>query len=1327
MEQLIEYESLSAKKELDEDSEFYLDTLNKALEDEDNKNIAITGGYGAGKTTIIDSYFEENKNKKSKMMRVSIATFQPNEESSNSSDNILEQQILQQMFLQVNPNKIPKSNFTKLSDLSFWRLFVCLFYFLFTVVFTVLMVSNGWFNQFFSSLNFLGLLLLIPLIVLNGFSVFLLLHFFKKIGVSKFGFASTNFEVNFEDGSTVFNHYLDEIIYLFNKTDFQYIIFEDLDRFQSIEIFEKLRSLNIALNRSAQLKDRDIKFIYALKDDVFTGKDETESIYNRTKFFDFIIPTVKVMHSSNAESILLNKLDNFLPNKVDKVSNDNINRQQLSRILIEDVALFINDMRTLINICNEFEIFRMRLQKSSVTYDHLFAFIVYKNIYPKDYSDLLENKGLVFEVFNNKEKIAKFLEGRINELNNISINGLGSIITEKDDLAMLFTRKRNITNQKIVKNSVPLISIPNVQGTNYASNGKRVLDYLINKGIEGEFYIYRNGNPIKQYSNFEEFVTINSVNYLELYKDFDKKYENKADEIRDQVSELQKTIKYVRTKSISRLIKEDEIDLHVDLSNNKLLYFLIRNNWLNESYEDYLTVFREGSLSKKDNEFIQSVKLGYDENKLFQDLKNESKVAGKIRVDDINGRSVLNTKLIVHLLENDNDINREKLKQIFRIAFSDLVIHFDELMELLKDLKETISDENLLSKFLNLSKIVEIDIWDAVNGADKSNDQKDDYVMILLKYYDVRHLIDNSFLHLSEYISNDFDVKKLTNSKDIILSIEKLEAKFTSISEIEEETILEYVIHVNAFQINLVNLRKIFGVNDISIELIQSDERIYDYCLADENIEAFIDVLIQQEEYNEKEVIFVNFVGQLIDNDKHSDTSLIGSMIRKWSGMISDLSKIDSLELIMQLYIERKIQLTWNNLEYCSYIFTLYEEEFDIETLLSTERSWKKLIENSTEEVQEAFKQDEKYNNFLIPILKLKPVNHLYIKKFIKQLMFPVELEDKTDIDVDVLDLLIKNQKLYWNRKIYNSIQSKQLKEMFVYDCFDTAQNELEDMIEEEELVWSLRLFNSIVKIDGLRSSLIQQYIRDNLSKINYQDFKSISDNYKLEFDNTLIKTLVEQNKGEILILYLVEQWRRGIVDGVSDVVQDLNINWSEELLNEFRKDDVEVAVDYLLNHIDKVYEVNMDQKLFNTFVEKANDIEIVIELINKYQNKLVINERISDKLYEFQLSNPEIVFDLLNQNAVIDTVTLLPLEASAEFLHQYLVIKNLNRRSVFELLSKLDEPFSLIKVNGRRIKIEAKHPEVKNLLDYLESNKLNVVSSVKSIEDGYVVNNKRK
>ena len=85
MERSVELESLAAKKRLSENGgEFYLTALKRALNNKDNKNIAITGGYGAGKTTIIDSYFEDNSEENKEMMRISIATFQTDKDKVTS-------------------------------------------------------------------------------------------------------------------------------------------------------------------------------------------------------------------------------------------------------------------------------------------------------------------------------------------------------------------------------------------------------------------------------------------------------------------------------------------------------------------------------------------------------------------------------------------------------------------------------------------------------------------------------------------------------------------------------------------------------------------------------------------------------------------------------------------------------------------------------------------------------------------------------------------------------------------------------------------------------------------------------------------------------------------------------------------------------------------------------------------------------------------------------------------------------------------------------------------------------------------------------------------
>lgn len=149
-----------------------------------------------------------------------------------------------------------------------------------------------------------------------------------------------------------------------------------------------LRELNTLLNNDDAI-NKPIIFIYAVKDDIFVGND-------RTKFFDFIIPVVPIINSTNSSEILLQKI------------NPNSGFPQFQGILQEtvfDVAPFISDMRTLQNICNEFIVYKNTLANElSLSEDKMFAIMAFKNLYPKDFSDLQNESGVVKEAFSDKQK-----------------------------------------------------------------------------------------------------------------------------------------------------------------------------------------------------------------------------------------------------------------------------------------------------------------------------------------------------------------------------------------------------------------------------------------------------------------------------------------------------------------------------------------------------------------------------------------------------------------------------------------------------------------------------------------------------------------------------------------------------------------------------------------------------------------------------------------------------------------------------------------------------------------------------------------------------------
>lgn len=108
------YNSLAPKvgKEVDKDN-VYTDALLWAIKDKDIKNIALTGIYGAGKSSVLEKFAEENK-ECYKIFNVSLASF----DGKVMNTQNIEECILQQIFYQVDSNRIPHSRFKKISFLS---------------------------------------------------------------------------------------------------------------------------------------------------------------------------------------------------------------------------------------------------------------------------------------------------------------------------------------------------------------------------------------------------------------------------------------------------------------------------------------------------------------------------------------------------------------------------------------------------------------------------------------------------------------------------------------------------------------------------------------------------------------------------------------------------------------------------------------------------------------------------------------------------------------------------------------------------------------------------------------------------------------------------------------------------------------------------------------------------------------------------------------------------------------------------------------------------------------------------------------------------------
>ena len=408
-----------------EQVEEYLEALTWALQQKDIHNIALAGAYGSGKSSIIETFLRREREKKRTIvdrlrsrnqrisaisMKISMAEFEIWKEDAGKQEktrrhndssqtlNEVSEWILKQIFYKVESNEIPQSRYHKLCRRSFRSDYTSVALALFLIVSLIFLFVPFTLDRMLALVDWMALgwggstvtgaviLCLFVALVLGGAVYkwrFLFSNF--KLKVLKLP-AGTGIESERESAS-VFNRNLDEIVYFFEVTKYRIVFFEDLDRLDEPNIFVRLRELNTLLNNSNAIAKKPVVFVYAVRDDLF-GKED------RTKFFDFIIPVIPIINTTNSREALLEWLR--------EIRRNNPYECEIPEQFMMDIAPYIDNMRILYNICNNYLTYRRTLKKSATITlaDHkIFAMMLFKNLYPQDFAEMQSGQGVIKEVF----------------------------------------------------------------------------------------------------------------------------------------------------------------------------------------------------------------------------------------------------------------------------------------------------------------------------------------------------------------------------------------------------------------------------------------------------------------------------------------------------------------------------------------------------------------------------------------------------------------------------------------------------------------------------------------------------------------------------------------------------------------------------------------------------------------------------------------------------------------------------------------------------------------------------------------------------------------
>ena len=919
-------------KKLDKSDDSYksvieLDEVLSSATELNIKNIALTGPYGSGKSSVLIT-LREDFPKGRNYLPISLATLQANDESleeqkedfkntestkqqcpynkeetkENPTENLnrkIEYSILQQLIYREKAKNVPNSRFRRIVHLTKWELIkypICAV--LSLICFLVLFEPN--FAKVESIYNFFSwgytwnmVFDFLAASYLLGVLFFTIRYIFRVYSNSKLNKLNLkDAEIEVVENNSIFNRHLDEILYFFQVTDYNVVIIEDLDRFGTPNIFLKLRELNQLINES-KIVGRHITFIYAVKDDIFRDEE-------RTKFFDYIITIIPVINPSNSKDKLKAALEA-------KGCKDEISDEDLS-----EMAFFIQDMRILTNIVNEYKQYRDKLcanQGVQLNKTKLLAMIVYKNYYPQDFALLHRRQGKIYECINSKvyfiSQALKEIEGKENNLKQQEQDYKKDLNLSKIDLRRLFlfnlwhTISQNLMSIQIGNEYYTLEQI--------AKNEQLFNELLTMQSITYRYYY---GYTYSQSTSIDFKRIDKAINYSERLK----LMEDGSHYFQQEFKRIQGEKIAVKSQKIQQLVKNyklSEIQEFKNIGLEPMMNIFIRRGYIDEEYYDYISYFYEGMVSLSDRDFLLAIKT--EESKPYDyHIDKIENFVKELKGYMFESDAILNIELL-DFLAGSNKTHKDKFEHIMsRLERDNAPIQF----------LSQYHTEGKQGKIVFKHYIENTNAWNNIIGW-QNKEERDNLIEAYLKYSSklddvAQEWLNNHF----EFLVNHIDGISLDRA--LILT---RNSDFTSLCYGSDD-LLDYVIENSNYEINLSNLviiTKHLCAGDITIteeslnysRIKQTNNENF-IAYVNNNISAVIVVL----KNTNKDDSVDNILYILNSNDIEANVKkqyLTGAINR-----IEDFSGIVSSALY-DIAIETRIVLpTWDN---TSFYFSSCKEE----------------------------------------------------------------------------------------------------------------------------------------------------------------------------------------------------------------------------------------------------------------------------------------------------------------------------------------------------------------------------------------------------------------
>ncbi|SEQ59746.1 YobI family P-loop NTPase [Flavobacterium frigoris] len=1195
----------------------YLDKLCDTLNAKGINNIALTGGYGSGKSTLLKTFQHLHRNDFN-FLNISLAAFNQTKIKDNFKDiyeikikngksekeaekeilnefketilsnteveKQLEISILQQIIYKVKPSNLPESRFKRIVNIPNWKLWG-LIPFSFVLWFSCLILLFKY--DYLDNINPITWIYKndvdwnsVCVILISFFGI----GYFSKLVVELFSNSKINkvnlkgeIEIGDDSSKSILNAHYDEILYYFEKNDFNVVVIEDLDRFDNTNIFTKLRELNILLNNADTIRNKPayrnfgIKFLYAVGDDLFNDKKE------RVKFFEYIIPVIPFINSSNANDQLKTL-----------IKESELEEDVFPRMFISDITTFIDDidMRLLINIFHEFVIYRNILKPDVLSgrEAELFAMITYKNIDPEDFNKLNSKEGKLYKLINDKKKYIQKLISTISgktivketEIENINAGNISDI----EELKPIYLIK---ISEKIANATDLYINNRRLRFSDLMPDD--IFDVIINST---SFKYYQNGSGA--YTSNVSFKDIeNEVNPDLTYKQrvqlIENKHNNRITILQKEIEKLKKEKGEIENWDLKQIFKEIEINQYLnDFSNNGLLRNLILEGYINENYNDYISLFHEISLTKEDKKFERNVKSGINEGFEYKLTHIDNLINSHLELKYFERETILNFDLLDHMAKNYNLYSRQ-----YDLIIQTVSNEKDKSIEFIDNYitREGPDIKLFIEKLVNSWK----NLWAYIYTNEYYNIEKvNRYLRLIIQYSDigtvlrcqntvlVKEAIEKTphFLSLIEESDELFYFAKITKF------IEVLDIKFNKLDNPTEKTqgSFDLVYNNNNYEINnnnLIQMLQQYGEGKINFEIFNYSTIIYSNC---QPLIEYVNIEINDYVRNvylklEQRKIESEVSLLILLNNRDLDFSLKSDIIVNVETKITDLNSINSRVLKKVLLRADKVVPLWNN------IVVYYIECGEV------------------------------IDEVLASYLNLDNVYN--------------ELSNEKMIDTsETFDYFTFRQKLLLSNELSYDCYSSIFKQSIYTIDFLLLENLDDDKVEY--------LTNNILNTTKLNYDLLRENFPKNhieLIKKDFHKFIEKIDDFELEEDEILMILNFEKIDTNSKFNFISKLNEQVITDNIAiaNKVGEIILTKCEKINIEF------LAIQSIVKNLDSIKEKVCLINLYFKVLNHENIISLV-ESVGYYYNELFVKKHrpsFSDNLYNRELLKNLESKDLIN------------------------------------------------------------------------------------------------